>query len=159
MLHCSPCPSPLPLPDLNALAFSLSLFLSFSLSLSLSDDDNVYDDRLFEEIFRVRNIGVWPVGFSGQRRAEFAYIDALGRVTGFNSYLFHIRRFPIDMAGFGINIKYFLRSAPLFFDVNAPPVFGETMLLEATGEVLRRVEETVRLLCRWPYGSVVCLVL
>ncbi len=39
-----------------------------------ADDDNVYDDRLFEEIFHVHTIGLFPVGFSGQRRAEFPYI-------------------------------------------------------------------------------------
>eukprot|EP00048_Salpingoeca_helianthica_P002111 m.1582 g.1582 ORF g.1582 m.1582 type:complete len:325 (+) comp1190_c0_seq1:219-1193(+) len=98
-----------------------------------ADDDNVYDDRLFAEILTVRNIGVWPVGYSGQRRAEFPYIKN-GRVTGFNSYLAYLRRFPMDMASFAINIKYFLREVPLLFDPKAPPVFGETMLLESTGE-------------------------
>ncbi len=99
-----------------------------------ADDDNVYDDRLFEEIMTIRTIGIWPVGFSGGRRAEFPYLVD-GRVTGFNSYLGTLRRFPMDMAGFALNIKYFLREVPLYFNENAPPVFGETMFLEATGEV------------------------
>ncbi|GMR35851.1 hypothetical protein PMAYCL1PPCAC_06046, partial [Pristionchus mayeri] len=42
------------------------------------DDDNVYDWRLFDEMRRVRRVGVWPVGVVGGLLAEHALINEQG---------------------------------------------------------------------------------
>lgn len=97
-----------------------------------ADDDNAYDAQLFDELVTITTIGVFPVGYSGARRAEFPVVQH-GRVVGFEAYLSDARKFPMDMAGFAISIKYFLRPAPLLFQVNAPKTTGETRLLEAAG--------------------------
>ena len=105
----------------------------------LSDDDNAYDERLFEEILKIKRIGVWPVGYSGGRRVEFPIVRG-GKVTGFEAYLPQLRKFPLDMAGFAMSVDYFLRKQPLLFTVNAPKTTGETRLIEEAGIELDMLE-------------------
>jgi hypothetical protein len=86
--------------------------------LTSPDDDNAYDAALFDEIARVRTIGVLPVGYSGGRRAEFPVVRA-GRVVRFEAYMSHARKFAVDMAGFAMSVAYFLRPTALLFEVRA----------------------------------------
>eukprot|EP00047_Mylnosiga_fluctuans_P007566 m.254173 g.254173 ORF g.254173 m.254173 type:complete len:310 (-) comp18843_c0_seq1:6-935(-) len=97
-----------------------------------ADDDNSYDERLFDEIAQVRTAGVWPVGYSGGRRAEFPVVQD-GRVVRFEAYLAENRKFATDMAGFAIGVKYLLQPKPVLFTVNAQRTTGETRFLEAAG--------------------------
>ena len=81
------------------------------------------------------------MGFSGARRAEYPVVSSDGIVVGFEAYLKETRKFPIDMAGFAVNVKYFmLEENPVLFTVNAPRTRGETMFLEATGEDISILE-------------------
>eukprot|EP00054_Salpingoeca_dolichothecata_P018375 m.112794 g.112794 ORF g.112794 m.112794 type:complete len:301 (+) comp22844_c0_seq4:90-992(+) len=103
-----------------------------------ADDDNAYDARLFNEIKQVRQVGVWPVAYSGGRRVEFPVVKE-GKISGFKAYKID-RKFPLDMAGFAVNIKFFLKPDPLLFTVNAPATTGETRFLEDTGLTRRDLE-------------------
>ncbi|GMS83518.1 hypothetical protein PENTCL1PPCAC_5693, partial [Pristionchus entomophagus] len=51
------------------------------------DDDNVYDWRLFDEMRRVKRVGVWPVGVVGGLLAEHAIINGEGTVV----FVWHTR--------------------------------------------------------------------
>lgn len=64
----------------------------------------------------IKHIGVWPVAYSGGRRVEFPLVDDHGKVTKILAYRV-VRKFPLDMAAFAINVKYFLKPTPLFFEV------------------------------------------
>jgi len=60
--------------------------------------------RLFEEMRGVKGVGVWPVGLVGGLLVERPVPDASGRVNHFNAGYKPKRPFPIDMAGFAINV-------------------------------------------------------
>ncbi|GMT14168.1 hypothetical protein PFISCL1PPCAC_5465, partial [Pristionchus fissidentatus] len=51
------------------------------------DDDNVYDWRLFDEMRKVKRVGVWPVGVVGGLMAEHAVINTEGTVV----FVWHTR--------------------------------------------------------------------
>ena len=46
-----------------------------------ADDDNIYDLRLFEKIRQVRNVGIFPVAFTGGSWVEQPKVEN-GTVTG-----------------------------------------------------------------------------
>ena len=83
------------------------------------DDDNVYDWKLFEEMRHIERAGVWPVGIVGGLIAETPIISPNGSITGFTSVWKPDRPFPIDMAGFAVNLSLVVEnpSASLTFDV------------------------------------------
>lgn len=70
-----------------------------------ADDDNSYSIRLFEEMRGVRGVGVWPVGLVGGLMVERPVPGADGRISHFNAGYKPNRPFPIDMAGFAINVN------------------------------------------------------
>ena len=78
----------------------------------------------------IEGVGIWPVAFTGA--ARFAGpICKDGRVIGFHSNWKPWRPFPIDMAGFAINIKKLLVSYPeAHFKADVKPGFMETAFLE-----------------------------
>ena len=51
-----------------------------------------------------QGVSVWPVGLVGKLRYESPIVEN-GRVTGWFTYWKPHRPFPIDMAGFAINIQ------------------------------------------------------
>lgn len=74
-----------------------------------ADDDNAYDVRLFDELRKTRKVSVFPVGG----------IDGLGlstpvlnmetkKVIGFHDPFIKQRYFALDMAGFAVNLQFFL---------------------------------------------------
>jgi galactosylgalactosylxylosylprotein 3-beta-glucuronosyltransferase 3 len=69
-----------------------------------ADDDNAYSLRLFEEMRYVKGVGVWPVGLVGGLLVERPVPDSSGRISRFNAGYKPDRPFPIDMAGFAINV-------------------------------------------------------
>lgn len=72
-----------------------------------ADDDNTYDIRLFEEMRYTKTVSVWPVAFVGELMYERPICKS-GKVTGwFRSWGDH-RPFPLDMAGFAVNLKLLL---------------------------------------------------
>ncbi|XP_076274651.1 glucuronyltransferase I isoform X1 [Rhynchophorus ferrugineus] len=80
------------------------------------DDDNTYSIKLFDEIAKVRKVGVWPVGLVGGLNAETPIVDAkTGKVTGYKSGWLPNRPFAIDMAGFAINLDLVLEKVEATF--------------------------------------------
>ncbi|XP_068736740.1 galactosylgalactosylxylosylprotein 3-beta-glucuronosyltransferase 3-like [Montipora capricornis] len=69
-----------------------------------ADDDNTYDNRIFDEMRWVQGVGVWPVAFTGGVRWA-GPICKNGQVIGFHANWGLFRPFPIDMAAFAVNIK------------------------------------------------------
>lgn len=73
------------------------------------DDDNTYDILLFQEIAKVKRVGVWPVGLVGGFNLETPVINpSTGKVVNYTSGWRPERPFAIDMAGFAINIDLIL---------------------------------------------------
>lgn len=95
---------------------------------------------MFEEISRVNAVGVWPVGYSGARRAETPIVEN-GVVTSFKSWVTAARKeFPVDMAAFAVSVKYFLKPQPVLFEPLCPTSQGEVRFLKATGITRQQLE-------------------
>ena len=73
-----------------------------------ADDDNTYDLKLFEEIRQTQKVSVFPVGFVGSKGSPgiTSPIVKHGKVVGFSDDWFASRVFPVDMAGFAINVDF-----------------------------------------------------
>ena len=78
----------------------------------------------------VQGVGIWPVAFTGA--ARFAGpVCKDGHVIGFHNNWKPWRSFPIDMAGFAINLKKLLNEYPeVRFRADIKPGFLETTFLE-----------------------------
>lgn len=70
-----------------------------------ADDDNTYDIRLFKEIATTQRISMFPVGFIGSQGVSSPIVKA-GRVIGFTDDWFAQRKWPVDMAGFAVNLNF-----------------------------------------------------
>ena len=68
------------------------------------DDDNTYDLRLFEEIRLTKKVSMFPVGFIGTNGFSSPIVQE-NKVIGFSDPCFVGRKFPVDMAGFAVNIE------------------------------------------------------
>jgi len=78
-----------------------------------ADDDNTYDLKIFEELRKTQKVSVFPVGFVGSKGSPgiTSPIVKNGKVIGFSDDWFASRMFPVDMAGFALNVD-FLASRP-----------------------------------------------
>ncbi|KAG9350520.1 hypothetical protein JZ751_026886 [Albula glossodonta] len=79
-----------------------------------ADDDNTYSVELFEEMRWTRKVSVWPVGLVGGGRYERPLVDK-GRVVGWYTGWNANRPFPIDMAGFAVNLQVVLENPKAMF--------------------------------------------
>ncbi|KAK0087695.1 hypothetical protein PV325_000352 [Microctonus aethiopoides] len=96
-----------------------------------ADDDNTYSVKLFKEMEKIKVIGVWPVGLVGGLMVERPICDNVtNKVVGFNSAWKPERIFPIDMAGFALNLKVVIEKKDAMFSYAAPNGYHETTLLE-----------------------------
>ncbi|CAB3373146.1 Hypothetical predicted protein [Cloeon dipterum] len=96
-----------------------------------ADDDNSYSVRLFEEMRNVRGVGVWPVGLVGGLMVERPIAAADGHgVASFNAGYKPERPFPIDMAGFGINLGLLRDHPHAKFLYEVEPGYQESQLLK-----------------------------
>ncbi|KAJ8668501.1 hypothetical protein QAD02_010164 [Eretmocerus hayati] len=96
-----------------------------------ADDDNTYSRQLFKEMVKVERVGVWPVGLVGGLMVEKPICDeATSKVTGFNAILKPERPFPIDMAGFAINLQVILEKEEAYFAYDIPSGFQESEILK-----------------------------
>ncbi len=73
-----------------------------------ADDDNTYDLKLFDELAKTESVSVFPVGFVGQKNKPgvSSPIVKEGKVVGFSDGWFASRVYPIDMAGFAIEVDF-----------------------------------------------------
>ena len=90
------------------------------------DDDNTYDLSLFEEIRWTKKVSMLPVGFIGEDAFTSPVVDN-NKVVGFSDPWFGMRKFPVDMAGFAVNIDLLQKHRPKMPYLKG---FEETLFLE-----------------------------
>ncbi len=92
----------------------------------LADDDNHYQEPLFDELRRVRRVGVAPVGLLGPFGIERPIVRK-GRIVGWSAN-WKSRRFPLDMAAFAFEAGLLRRFPGPIWNYQARG--GETEFLE-----------------------------
>ncbi|KAK6166626.1 hypothetical protein SNE40_023274 [Patella caerulea] len=92
------------------------------------DDDNTYSLKLFDEIRFTEKVSVWPVGLSGGLRFESPIVTN-NEVTNWFVFWKPERPFPMDMAGFAINLKFFLQYPEARFSLRVQRGYQESTLL------------------------------
>lgn len=73
-----------------------------------ADDDNTYDIALFDEIRKTKTISMFPVGLC----TKFGLSSPIlrnGKFVGFYDGWIAGRKFPVDMAGFAVSVKFLLQ--------------------------------------------------
>lgn len=93
-----------------------------------ADDDNTYDLRLFEEMRNTKKVSIWPVGLVGGLKIEKPLVQD-GKVVGFNSVWSPNRPYPIDMAGFAINLDLLLAHPSASFSYDVPRGHQESHII------------------------------
>jgi galactosylgalactosylxylosylprotein 3-beta-glucuronosyltransferase 3 len=93
------------------------------------DDDNTYDLRLFQEMRYTKRVSVWPVGIVGGLLAE-GPICRNGKVVKWHTSWDPNRAFPIDMAGFAVNLDLLLSYPKAEFEVFGQPGYLEPNFLK-----------------------------
>ncbi|XP_067011270.2 galactosylgalactosylxylosylprotein 3-beta-glucuronosyltransferase I [Anabrus simplex] len=95
-----------------------------------ADDDNAYSLEIFEEMRSTKGVSVWPVGLVGGLMVEKPLLNATtGRVAGWNSAWKPERPFPIDMAGFAINLELLLHHPEAKFSFDVEGGYQESEIL------------------------------
>jgi len=78
------------------------------------DDDNTYSVRLLEELGSTAKVSMFPVGLVGEQGVSTPLVSpATGKVIGFSDSWFAGRKFPVDMAGFAVNLRFLVERNPL----------------------------------------------
>ncbi|XP_034666712.1 galactosylgalactosylxylosylprotein 3-beta-glucuronosyltransferase S isoform X2 [Drosophila subobscura] len=105
--------------------------------LYFGDDDNTYDLRLFSEIRQTQRVSMFPVGFIADYGVSGPVVRK-GKVVAFLDSWLAGRRWPVDMAGFAVNLQYMAQ----FPNVNMPykPGFEEDRFLRSIGLRLDQIE-------------------
>lgn len=73
-----------------------------------ADDDNTYDIQLFEEIRTTKRVSMWPVGLCTKFGLSSPVV-VNGTFVGFYDGWVAGRKFPVDMAGFAVNVEFLLQ--------------------------------------------------
>ena len=106
------------------------------------DDDNEYDPLLFDEMCRVRDIGVWPVGFPSSMRphhVETVSVGGDGKVRGYFATFCDRRVYNLDMAAFAVRASV-LGTAEFSHESRVGHI-EDDLLREALGDdAVRRLE-------------------
>lgn len=96
-----------------------------------ADDDNTYSIKLFKEMAKIKQVGVWPVGLVGGMMVEKPICNrTTNKVVGFNAAWKPERVFPLDMAAFAINLNVILDKKDAWFSFKALGGYQETQFLE-----------------------------
>ncbi|XP_050426846.1 galactosylgalactosylxylosylprotein 3-beta-glucuronosyltransferase S-like [Adelges cooleyi] len=101
------------------------------------DDDNTFHLDLFKEIRTTKKISMFPVGLVGEYGVSSPIIDK-GKVVGFFDSWPAKRKFPVDMAGFAVNVQLIFQHpyATMPYQVG----FEEDRFLMALGVRLEDIE-------------------
>ncbi|XP_011148820.3 galactosylgalactosylxylosylprotein 3-beta-glucuronosyltransferase P [Harpegnathos saltator] len=75
-----------------------------------ADDDNTYDIELFNEIRKTKTVSMFPVGLCTKFGLSSPILKN-GKFAGFYDGWIAGRKFPVDMAGFAVSVK-FLQQRP-----------------------------------------------
>ncbi|XP_054732644.1 galactosylgalactosylxylosylprotein 3-beta-glucuronosyltransferase P isoform X1 [Anastrepha obliqua] len=70
-----------------------------------ADDDNTYDISIFEQMRYTKKVSMWPVGLVTKYGVSSPIIQD-GKITGFYDGWIGGRKFPVDMAGFAVSVKF-----------------------------------------------------
>ncbi|XP_011304883.1 galactosylgalactosylxylosylprotein 3-beta-glucuronosyltransferase P [Fopius arisanus] len=73
-----------------------------------ADDDNTYDIDLFNEIRQTQNVSMFPVGLCTKFGISSPVVKN-GKFSGFYDGWIAGRKFPVDMAGFAVSVKFLLQ--------------------------------------------------
>lgn len=74
-----------------------------------ADDDNTYDHRLFAELKKTRVVSVFPVGSIASFGLSTPIVNMTsGKITGFHDPWIGGRKFPLDTAGFAVDLQYLI---------------------------------------------------
>ncbi|KZC14820.1 Galactosylgalactosylxylosylprotein 3-beta-glucuronosyltransferase P [Dufourea novaeangliae] len=72
-----------------------------------ADDDNTYDITLFDEIRKTKRVSMFPVGLCTKFGLSSPILKN-GKFVGFYDGWIAGRKFPVDMAGFAVSVKFLL---------------------------------------------------
>lgn len=72
-----------------------------------ADDDNTYDLEIFNQMRYTKKVSMWPVGLVTKFGVSSPIIRD-GKLSGFYDGWIGGRKYPIDMAGFAVNVQFFL---------------------------------------------------
>lgn len=70
-----------------------------------ADDDNTYDIELFDEIRKTKTVSMFPVGLCTKFGLSSPILKN-GKFAGFYDGWIAGRKFPVDMAGFAVNVGF-----------------------------------------------------
>ena len=86
-----------------------------------------------------KRVSIWPVGFAGGALVESPVVGRNGKVVGFIGGFAKHRMFPVDMAGFAVNVEHILNSDAVFSRLETMGIL-ETRFLEDLGFILDDLE-------------------
>lgn len=72
-----------------------------------ADDDNTYDLEIFNQMRHTKKVAMWPVGLVTKFGLSTPIVKN-GSLFGFYDGWIGGRKYPVDMAGFAVNVKFFL---------------------------------------------------
>lgn len=72
-----------------------------------ADDDNTYDLEIFEQMRYTKKVSMWPVGLVTKFGLSTPIVRN-GSLSGFYDGWIGGRKYPVDMAGFAVNVNFFL---------------------------------------------------
>lgn len=79
---------------------------------------------------KIQRVGVWPVGLVGGLMVEKPICDNVTKqVHGFNAAWKPDRPFPVDMAGFAINLELLLKHKDAWFSYDVQGGYQESEIL------------------------------
>ncbi|XP_067642520.1 galactosylgalactosylxylosylprotein 3-beta-glucuronosyltransferase P isoform X2 [Eurosta solidaginis] len=73
--------------------------------LYFADDDNTYDISIFDQMRYTKKVSMWPVGLVTKFGISTPIIRN-GKIVGFYDGWIGGRKFPVDMAGFAVSVKF-----------------------------------------------------
>lgn len=72
-----------------------------------ADDDNTYDLEIFNQMRYTKKVSMWPVGLVTKFGLSTPIVKN-GSLFGFYDGWIGGRKYPVDMAGFAVNVRFFL---------------------------------------------------
>ncbi|CRK97451.1 CLUMA_CG010840, isoform A [Clunio marinus] len=75
--------------------------------LYFADDDNTYDLDIFDEMRYTKKVSMWPVGLITKYGVSSPIVRN-GTISGFYDGWIGGRKFPVDMAGFAVNVNFLI---------------------------------------------------
>lgn len=101
------------------------------------------------QIRAIKSVGVWPVGLVGGLMVEKPLINSKGKVIGWNSAWRPERPFPVDMAGFAINLNTFRKYPKAAFSWDVSRGYQESAILSqvTTAEQLEPMADNCTKVC------------